>query len=182
MERLPNRLRYWRRFVDWYSKDESYWYFPKGRIVQSDEVIRAFRTLTKLEGENWRDVQAYYLDVLASEGLFKKRAAHQTDSDSTAMARMWKVVFSTLGIAWVEDDEKVLITDAGVSFLSTDDPTSVIEGQVQKYQLSNPTVGNRYLQGLEVRPHIFLLEVLLNCDSYISNDEYTLFVSRVTSI
>ncbi len=178
MTQLPRRLQYWTGFLDWYGKDEGYWYFPKGRVVKSHEVLEAFRVLKSFEGRIWSDAQGDYLAALKKSGLFLKRASNQTEQDSTAMARMWKVVFSTLGIAWVEDQERVLITTAGERLMSSNDPSIVAERQVQRYQITNPTIRQQKFDQFRIRPHIFLLDVLLNTDHYLSYDEYTLFLSR----
>lgn len=177
MAKLPKRLHEWQEFLDWYAQDNGYWYFPKGRSVQSADLIDSFRVLKSFEGQTWGDAQADYLDSLSSKGLFNRRGEDQNENDATAMARMYKSVFSVLGLAWVEDSEKISITKAGEDFLAANDPISVIEKQVQKYQITNPTLG-RAFDDFQVRPHIFLLEVLLNCNLRVSNDEYSLFISR----
>lgn len=178
MPQLPNRLRSWKAFLDWYARDAGYWYFPKGRVVQSDDIPAAFKVLRKFEGKVWRDAQSGYLRELKKQGLFNPRGKKQSEGDATAMARMWKTVFSTLGLAWVEDDYKVSITSAGQFFLAANDPVSIIEKQMQRYQFKNPGVRIKEQAEFEIRPHIFLLEVLLNADEYITHDEYVLFVSR----
>lgn len=177
MGKLPGTLKQWQSFLEWYSRDDAYWYFPKGRSVQSKTVMDAFRILKKFEGTTWREAQADYLYDLESKGLFVRRGADQTDQDATAMARMYKAVFQFLGLAWVEDDEKISITPAGNAFLSANDPTAVIQKQIQRYQIYNPTQ-SKSSQSFTIRPHIFLLDVLLHSGLYITNDEYTLFVSR----
>ena len=175
---IPKRLSYWHEFISWFSESPAYWYFPKGRVVNSKDVIEAFRILTEYEGEVWKDTQGLFLEHLSAEGLFKRRAQNQSDGDTTAMARMWKIVFSTLGFAWVENNEKVVITDAGIGFLSANDPIDLMEKQVQRYQISNPTIRATAHREIKIRPHIFLLDVLLNTGGYITNNEYSLFVSR----
>jgi len=177
MAKLPKRLLEWQDFLDWYAQDSHYWYFPKGRSVQSSDLIDSFRVLKSFEGRTWRNAQADYLKTLSKKGLFDRRGEDQTENDATAMARMYKAVFSALGLAWVEEDEKISITKAGEDFLSANDPVSVIERQVQRYQIDNPTLGRGY-ESFKIRPHIFLLEVLLNSHLKISSDEYCLFVAR----
>lgn len=177
MGKLPGRLSQWQGFLEWYGRDEAYWYFPKGRGVQGDGVIDAFRVLKQFEGTTWREAQAGYLEALEVKGLFVRRGVDQIDQDATAMARMYKAVFQFLGLAWVEDDEKIVITPAGDAFLSANDPKTVIQRQIQRYQIYNPTQG-KGAQSFTIRPHIFLLDVLLHSNLYITNDEYVLFVSR----
>lgn len=175
---LHKRLSYWTKFIDWFSGSEAYWYFPKGRSVDSSDVIEAFRILSAYEGEIWGNAQQNYLDELTKAGLFNRRGKNQSKEDRNAMARMWKVVFSTLGFAWVEDTEKVAITSAGAEFLSANNPTSLIEKQIQRYQISNPSLKTISHKEIKIRPHIFLLDVLLNSDRYLNKQEYNLFVSR----
>lgn len=175
---LPNRLSYWNKFIGWFCQNDAYWYFPKGRSVNSEDVIEAFRILSSYEGEFWKDVQHLFLTDLTHAGLFNRRARKQSKQDSSAMARMWKVVFSTLGFAWVEDDEKVAITTAGAEFLSANNPQDLIEKQIQRYQISNPNLRTKSHKEIQIRPHIFLLDVLLNAERFITDDEYNLFVSR----
>ena len=178
MAKLPGRLSKWNEFIDWYGQSEAYWYFPKGRSVQSEDIIEAFRILKNLEGTVWRDSQADYLNSLETNGLFTRRADNAEEQDRTAMARMWKQIFSMFGFAWIEEGERVAITPAGEAFLTANDPVSVVEKQVQRFQLTNPTLRTRTQADLKIRPHIFLLDVLLNCERYISKDEYVLFVGR----
>ncbi len=178
MAKLPGRLSKWQDFIEWYGESQAYWYFPKGRSVQSDDIIEAFRILKKLEVTVWRDSQAEYLNALESAGLFTRRVDNAEEQDRTAMARMWKQIFSMLGFAWVEEGERVAVTPAGEAFLTANNPVSVVEKQVQRFQLTNPTLRRRSQADLKIRPHIFLLDVLLNCDRYITKDEYVLFVGR----
>lgn len=178
MTNLPGRLQKWHAFLDWFSASDAYWYFPKGRSVQSDDIVEAFRILKNLEGNVWRDTQGEYLRALESAGLFTRKVENAEEQDRTAMARMWKQVFSMLGFAWIEEGERVAITPAGEAFLAANDPVSVVEKQVQRFQLTNPTLRRRTQADLRLRPHIFLLDVLLNCDRYITKDEYVLFVGR----
>ena len=118
-------------------------------------MIEAFRILSSYEGEFWKDVQHLFLADLTKAGLFNRRAQKQSKQDSSAMARMWKVVFSTLGFAWVEDDEKVAITTAGAEFLSANNPQDLIEKQIQRYQISNPNLRRKSHKEIQIRPHIF---------------------------
>ena len=175
---LPNRLSYWNKFIKWFGENQAYWYFPKGRTVNSNDLIEAFRILSSYEGQIWKDAQQSFLNDLASMGLFSRRANRQNLQDQASMARMWKMVFSTIGFAWIEDKEKVAITTAGAEFLSANDPIDLIERQVQRYQIANPSLKQKSQKAIKIRPHIFLLDVLLNANRYITDDEYNLFVAR----
>lgn len=175
---LPNRLSYWNKFLDWFRANEAYWYFPKGRTINSKDVIEAFRVLSLYEGQIWSEAQQSFLDDLENARLFSRRANNQTSQDKAAMARMWKMVFSTLGFAWIEDTEKVAITTAGAEFLTANNPLDLIEKQVQRYQISNPSLRAKSIKEIQIRPHIFLLDVLLNSERFITDEEYNLFVAR----
>ena len=107
-----------------------------------------------------------------------------TPTDYSAISRMNKVVFSSLGLAWVDAKSMVFITKAGEQFLKTRGKPGVIEDQILKYQISNPS----FPQGKKTRlfPHLFLLDLLLNFPGTddrkgISKDEFILFVSRSQS-
>lgn len=177
MAKLPNRLSHWESFLEWYAKDPHYWYFPKGRSVQASDLIDAFRVMKDFEGQTWGGAQENYLDALEDKGLFSRRGNGQTEADATAMARMYKVVFSFLGLAWVEENERIALTKAGAAFLSANDPSSVIGRQVQRYQIYNPSQKSGS-STFAIRPHIFLLDVLLNVGNRIYHEEYCLFIAR----
>ncbi len=177
MMALPRKLKNWNKFIKWFSAHEAYWYFPKGRTINPDDIIESFRILKRYEGEVWKDVQASFLDDLSNAGHFNRKGKNQSNADSTAMARVWKVVFSMLGFAWVKDNDNVAITVAGNEFLTTNNPSELIQNQVQRYQISNPTTTETSKQ-IQLRPHVFLLNVLLGSDSFITHQEYILFVSR----
>ena len=42
----------------------------------------------------------------------------------------------------------------------------------------NPNLRTKSHKAIQIRPHIFLLDVLLNAERFITDDEYNLFVSR----
>jgi len=172
MGKLPKRLKAWQPFLEWWARDDVYWYFPKGRALQSDNVIEVFRVLKQFERSTWNDAQPKFLDALEDAGLFNRRGNGQTEPDATAMARMYRIVFQFL-----EDEEKIVVTPAGNAYLTANDPSSIAARQVQRYQVYNPTQGKNVLT-LRIRPHIFLLDVLLHCSYYITHIEYVLFVSR----
>lgn len=177
MGKIPSRLKYWQEFLEWFGRDETYWYFPKGRSVQAEGILESFRVLKGFEGSTWRESQIAFLDELENKGLFSRKATGQSEQDATAMARMYKSVYQFLGLAWVEDDENIAITPAGNAYLSANDPKTIIQKQIQRYQIYNPTQRSKS-KDYTIRPHIFLLDVLLNVGLSISNDEYVLFISR----
>ena len=181
MPRLPRPAGFWRDFLAWYARDACYWYFPKGRSVQSSQIIDAFKVLKGLEGRNWSEAQGAYLRGLERKGLYRRRAQDQSDKDAMAMARVWKVVFSTLGLAWIEEKDKISITPAGELLLAEGDLSKTVERQMQRYQLRNPGMRHAAVENLKIRPHIFLLETMLRCGSFITSEEYVLFVSRARS-
>jgi hypothetical protein len=107
-------------------------------------------------------------------------------NDIAANARNFISMYKKLGVAWVEEGRSMVITSAGEKLMSEDlDWRVVIEKQLIKWQLYNPTVPRRY-RDLRIFPYVFLLELLLKLESaQISKQEYTLFVtkaSRMTDI
>ena len=181
MDKDNYNTSFWLKFYNWFSATESYWYFPKGRSIRSDDIRLAFRILSEFEGQLWGESQEEFLKKLEINKLFTRRAKNQSKADKNAMARVWKVVFSCLGLAWVEDTEEVIITEAGRRLIGSNRPEEIIEKQIQKYQVANPSLKSNSLKNLKIIPHMFLLELLLNVNFYITSDEYILFVSRSQS-
>lgn len=100
-----------------------------------------------------------------------------------ANARNFLSIYKKLGMAWAADLRGVTITSTGMKFMSKEiDWRVVLEKQLLKWQLYNPTVPRRYDQ-MQVFPYIFLLELLLKLESpQLSKREYTLFATKATSM
>lgn len=92
---------------------------------------------------------------------------------------MLKKVFGSVGLAWVDPDERIEITPAGSEFLSSEDPAHVLSTQLSRFQFWNPSVASKVHREIRLHPIPFLGELLRNIDGQqISATEYTLFVSR----
>lgn len=176
---LPTR---WARFAERYARDLAYWYQPKGLAITPDAVHRRLAVLEEFRGENWRTCQAAYVKRLRNEGVSAAEAVWQ--DGGAPLARMLKQVFVTLGLAWVDADDRVEISTAGERFLETDEPEALLSLQALRYQFWNPSVGTRRAHGLvRLHPVPFLVRLFRLIDGEgISNEEYVLFVARSKAI
>jgi len=171
--------------VDFVNSSE-YWYQPKGFAIRRETLPTIYgrlKVLASYQGQPWKKVQKDYTDVLIKKGLVELRKTKRsyTASDYSAISRMNKVIFSNLGLAWVDAESTVFITKVGEEFLKTKGNPRIIEDRVLKYQLSNPSFPQ--YKRIKVFPNLFLLELLLNFpegagQGGITRDEYILFVSR----
>ena len=171
----------WRRFIDDYVSDESYWHIPKGRVVNRANlsIIRGeLQILSEFQSQNkiWNDVtQREFALRMQIASYYMPRLGNA----SAARARMEKVVFSLLGLAWVNEERRVSLTSVGSQFLTTEDPLSVATAQVQKFQLWNPSLPPRF-SSIQLLPHHVLLKVVKERGP-ISVEEFCLFVVRCRS-
>jgi len=181
--------KFWRNFFEEYVNSDEYWYQPKGFAIKRETlpiIFNRLRILANYQGQPWDKVQREYTALLTKKGLFSLRKAKKqyTASDFSAISRMNKVVFSNLGLAWVDGKSTVYITKVGEEFLKSKGKPAIIEEQILKYQFSNPSFPQS--KSIKLFPHLFLLELLLNfpesANGYgITRDEYLLFVSRAAS-
>ncbi len=178
MPRAP-RDPVWRKFCARYVDTPGFWYIPKGETVKSIERIQARLGLLRerFSGKHWTEAQLPYVNALRKNGLFSPRGRSRDVSDRTAIARMIKVVYHTLGLAWVDQEDAIFISPAGERFLDSSEPEAVLEAQLWKYQFWNPTIPDDYRE-FRLFPYPFLLRILLNFPDGISVEEYNLFVSR----
>jgi hypothetical protein len=184
----PNIVRdkFWNSFVDAYVNDAGYWYQPKGLVVSQENlglIKKRLRELARLEGKPWKHVQHDYTKSLVDKGLvnLRKAPSRYTAADFSAISRMNKVVFNTLGLAWIDKESTVFVTDAGRAFIKQKDSSAIVKKQVGKYQFGNPSLGED-TACFRLFPHLFLLDVLLAFPKEgISRQEYILFVSRAKS-
>jgi len=184
--RLVFRDQFWKDYFEEFVNNAEYWHQPKGFAIRRETlpvIYRRLRILAGYAGKPWREVQDEYTDALIKKGLIELRKAkrHYTASDYSAISRMNKVVFSTLGLAWVDAKSEVFITRAGEKFLNSRGKAEIIGDQILKYQLSNPSFSKG--RKIKVFPHMFLLDLLLNFpgdsnERGITKNEFILFVSR----
>ncbi len=170
----------WQRFVARYATDLAYWYQPKGLAITSASVLERLHVLKEFEGQKWRDCQAGYIARLRDEGV--SSAEITWDGGGAPLARMLKQVFITLGLAWVDGDDRVEISAAGNELLTCAEPDALLSLQALRYQFWNPCVGTWAHHGnIRIHPVPFLVRVLLAVGNTITNNEYILFVSRAKS-
>lgn len=176
---LPPR---WARFANRYSSDLSYWYQPKGLAITPRSVRARLAVLKEFTGRPWRECQATYIERLREEGISAARTSWE--EGGAPLARMLKQVFVALGLAWVDGDERVEISEAGELFLASDDPEELLSLQALRYQFWNPCVGTWRAHGaIKIHPVPFLARLFSTIEGGgISNEEYILFVSRAKSI
>lgn len=171
----------WRRFCERYTETAGFWYVPKGEAVNDLARIQARLQLLKdrFLGERWTSAQLPYVNALRREHLFAPRGHSTKVEDRTAIARMIKVVFHTLGLAWVDQDDAVFISPAGEKFLDASSPQGVVESQLWKFQLWNPSLPEDYKE-FGLFPYPFLLQILRAFTEGITPEEYNLFVCRAS--
>lgn len=172
--------KYWKDWVARYSIDAAYWYIPKGKsIADIDTIQKQLKLLQGFEGKPWRDSQDEYQKALVAEGL-SKASTRDDDQKGVPMARMLSQVFSTLGFAWIDDQDEITLTAAGEAFLKAHAPEDIVATQARRYQIANPMAGGKATRTIEVHPVIYLLEVIL-ATKYLTKTEYILFCAKARS-
>lgn len=175
---------YWKAFVEEYVNNPFYWFQPKGCTV-SPETLREIQSKLKLlkryARRPWRRAQAAYTAALRDAGLYRPRK-RAMGRDSSAIARMNKMVFDSLGVAWITDESIVEITEAGQQFLRlpVNQLSSFVAQQLRRYEIPNPGIGQQS-EGAGVFPHSALLAVLTHFPGGIPSECYELFISRIRS-
>ncbi|MCK4293678.1 MAG: AlwI family type II restriction endonuclease [Planctomycetes bacterium] len=176
-------------FLDEYSRSATYWYVPKARVL-SDENVGVMAAILNVIFDEflervWNvETQDAILVRLTELQIVSPSRSDSTKVDRTALIRIWKKLFDTLGLLWVQEDKEIIITDAGLDLLGgqAGERRSVVERQVIKYQYPNPSLSRTYREDFAgILPYIFLLEVLMKCDHRITFTEYELFVNLATS-
>ena len=176
---------YWNKFIKSFTTDKSYWYVPKGKTINQENLFllrEQLKILKKYQGKDWREYQKAYTQELGKKKLIEHRAKRQKPSDFTAISRMLKVIFDLLGVAWVDDESKIYLTTTGDEFIKSDKLNEIVRKQLLKYQFYNPSYREEYFKCIKLFPHLFLLEILFEFfKTGISKDEYVLSVSRAKS-
>ena len=174
--------RYWKEFVEEYVNNPFYWFQPKGCTV-SPETLREIQSKLKLlkryVGRPWRQAQTAYTTALREAGLYRPRKRAR-GRDSSAIARMNKMVFDSLGVAWITDESIVEITEAGQQFLHLplNQLSSFVAQQLRRYEIPNPSIGPQS-EAAGVFPYPALLAVLTHFPGGIPSECYELFISRI---
>jgi hypothetical protein len=161
----------WKNFIAEYGADNVYWYIPKGGTADTDEFREKFSVFDLFEGEIWTTtLQQRIVAELRNKGLSR---------GGKDLPRQIKRVVEILGLCWIGDNEPIRITTAGKAYLAEEDGRSkVLDRQVWRYQLPTPVNARAVTSGIELYPHAFFVEVLLNCEAHVTGDEFVLFVSR----
>lgn len=159
----------------------AYWYQPKGFAVTVASVESRLRILKEFERKGaWRDLQSEYIKRLQQEDV--SEAEDEWTDGGAPLARMLKQVMTVLGLAWIDLDDQVEITEAGNLFLASDDRADVLARQALRYQFSNPAVSSREHRAIRLHPVPFLLRLLQAVDGTLSTVEYRLFVAKARFI
>jgi len=168
-------------YLNKYNEEKYYWYIPKGRTISYNtlETIKNILIVLKnFESKKWSLVKSECLRILESKGIIKHR---REDVDIEAKIRMDKVVLSTLGFAYIDDDESVYITDVGKKFLE-EDILNIAINQLFKYQIYNPTISSNEHKCIKLFPFRTLLNFLIKLDgNFLNRAEFILFISRCKS-
>ncbi|HZL00397.1 MAG TPA: PDDEXK nuclease domain-containing protein [Caulobacteraceae bacterium] len=179
--RVPSLDAPWRRFVRQYGADLAYWYQPKGLAVTPHGLYVRLAVLKEFAHTRaWRDCQADYIARLKQEKI--SGAEDNWTSGGAPLARMLKQVLAVLGLAWIDLNDRVEITEAGEAFLSSKDRVGMLSAQVLRYQFWNPSVSSTTHRVVRLHPVPFLVRLLQSVENNITGVEYNLFVSKAKCI
>jgi hypothetical protein len=173
----------WKKFCDSYISDNGYWYIPKGLTIKEENIPiikKRLKVLKEFEGQIWSKVQYKYVRELIKRNLFERRARKQTKPDKAAIARMFKVVVSTLGLAWVNENENIILTEVGNKLIKSKNYKDIIRNQIKKYQFYNLSFRRKKdFIDFQVIPIQFLCEVINRLKiKRITKEEYVLFIAK----
>ena len=174
-----------------YRKATTYWYVPKARTLNEENVAYCAEILHIIFEEfldsAWTtETQDALLDRLTETGVNEPLVEGGTLQDRTALVRIIKVFLETLGLLWVQDGKELVITDAGLALLlargDLDAQRKLIETQIAKVQYPNPLMSQQWANEFHgILPHLFLLQILQQVDYRLTFEEYELFVNLATS-
>lgn len=171
----------WKRFVREYGTNLAYWYQPKGLAVTAESVEARLRVLKEFEHAGvWRDQQSAFIKRLQDEKV--SEAEDEWTDGGAPLARMLKQVMTVLGLAWVDLDDQVEVTEAGNAFLTSSDKATILARQALRYPFSNPVVASREHRAIRLHPVPFLVKLLQAVGGSVSSVEYRLFASRAQTI
>lgn len=139
------------KFIEEYTNCYTYWYITKARSLRDkNQIIAYIKSFLKILfehflGEKWnQDTQDRILTQMMKENILSPYKKGKK-SDRTALPRIHKVFWETLGLVWLEENSEIIITDVGLDLLSQDDSDKfqrIIEGQIAKWQYPNPNMDN----------------------------------------
>ena len=181
---LPSSLPHkelFERFMQEYRSCTTYWYVPKARTLGDDYVAQCTKILTIITehflGFRWnRETQSALRKRAVDDGLFNPLVDDASEQDQNALIRINKTLLETLGLLWVQDNDEILLTDAGAALLAVRDNDeerkAIVSAQVAKLQYPNPSMSkqNRETFG-GIVPYLFLLDVLNRVGGTITYQE-----------
>lgn len=179
-------------FIKEYASCTSYWYIPKRRTLNDENVELIIDTLgilfeSYLDRVWNQDTQDDFLKDLQSEGITDPYKAG-SKQDRTALSRIIKKFLEVLGLFRIKKDHEISITDVGLNLMSAlreegskRSARDVIENQVAKWQYPNPSIKQPDFDFEGLLPHLFLLQLLQKLGYQISKEEYDLFVNLARS-
>ena len=177
--------------LDEYRKATTYWYVPKARTLNQENVAFCATVLNIIFEEFldsvWNiETQDALLARLTEAGVNAPRSQGAALQSRTALTRIIKVFLGALGLLWVQNNQGLVITDAGFELMLAEDNTdaqhSLIEKQVAKVQYPNPSLNKRLANDFNgILPHLFLLQVLQRVNYRLTFEEYELFVNLAVS-
>ena len=188
-KRFPKRALF-QRLVDAYGSRPSYWYVPKVRVLNDENIGLMSRLLSLIDeefnGRTWNtDNQDELRDRMIESGAADPYRKTANIRDRTALSRIIKKNLETLGLLWVQNDQTLMLTNAGHALVGSDDAEArrtVVERQVHKFQYPNPLIKKRYGASFEgLLPHRFLLQILPRLDGLLTFDEYLYAVNLAQS-
>ena len=163
---------FWEKFVAEYAADDIYWYFPKGGTADTEDFRERFRVFQTFEGQDWTPIlQGKFLDALHNAKL--------SVGKTKALTRITKRVYENLGLCWVASNLPIRITPAGREYLKEKGPSKILDAHIWRYQFPNPLNDVEATKGINLFPHLVIVEMMLACNNYITNDEFVLFVARM---
>lgn len=173
-----------------YRRATTYWYVPKARTLNDRNIAVQVAMLEvifdEFLGAPWsQETQNALLARLIEEGIHDPQTRGGTLQDSLALVRINKVLLETLGLLWVQDDQELVITDAGLALLLAkddgDERRRLIEAQMAKLQYPNPLARESSAAAFRgVLPHLFLLQTLQRTDYRLTFEEIELFLNLAT--
>lgn len=174
------------QFLFDYSHCLTYWYVPKARVLDKNNVTEIIKFLNiifeKYLEKKWtREIQDSILNDLIKEKIVDPYRKDSKMQDRTALVRILTILLETLGLLWIKENMEIIITDVGFDLISSENfnkACNVIENQIAKYQYPNPISAipyNKHFKG--ILPHLFLLQILRECDFKISSEEFKFFIN-----
>ena len=155
---------YWKEFFYNYLSNNSYWYIPKGYAIKSDNfenIKNKLSVLKEYENEIWNsELQTIIRKEFIKKGLFEPRAENQNEDDENAIIRVIKVITSILGLAWVNEKEKLHITDIGKRLLEKSNYEEIIFNQIRRFEFNNFNI-TKNKDNIKVLPIFYLASVLI---------------------